>query len=82
MKKEPDYSNGRISLSERNLEELKVLGLVTGGRNQNIHLYIFLWSIDSRKHLFKYLILVLKSYVRMYLFKGKENENSRLSNHN
>ena len=82
MKKEPDYSNGRISLSERNLEILEVLGLVTGGRNQNIHLYIFLWSIDSRTHLFKYLILVLKSYVRMYLFKGKENENSRLSNHN
>ena len=72
MKKEPDYSNGRISLSERNLEVLEVLGLVTGGRNQNIELYIYLWSINSRKYLFKYLILVLKSYVRMYLFKGKE----------
>ena len=82
MKKEPDYSNGRISLSERNLEILEVLGLVTGGRNQNIHLYIFLWSIDSREHLFKYLILVLKSYVRMYLFKGKKMKNCRLSNHN
>ena len=82
MKKEPDYSNGRISLSERNLEVLEVLGLVTGGRNQNIEFYIFLWSIDSRTHLFKCLILVLKSYVRMYLFKGKENKNCRLSNHN
>ena len=40
MKKEPDRSNGRISLSERNLEVLEVLGLVTGGRNQTIHLYI------------------------------------------
>ena len=72
MKKEPDYSNGRISLSERNLEVLEVLGLVTGGTNQNIEFYIFLWSIGSRKHLFKYLILVLKLYVRIYLFKGKE----------
>ena len=73
MKKEPDKLNGRISLSERNLEVVEVLGLVTGGTNQNIEFYIFLWSIDSRKYLFKYLILVLKLYVRMYLFnKGKE----------
>ena len=82
MKKEPDRSNGRISLSERNLEVLEVLGLVTGGRNQNIEFHIFLWSIDSRKHLFKYLILVLESYVQMYLFKDKKIKNYRLSNHN